>query len=258
MKHILFLAILAVFGAAAMAQSWSDDFYDALNADDLGRQRAILAQWQRATPDDIDLHIARFNHLINRCQQASGSEAALLADSAVAVIDTAISHFPDRLDLRFGKIYFLGQIMQWKPFADEILITLDRSDQTSHNWQFPNFDQGGRILIIEGVQDYLYTLFDATQNAPAEDLSTLVAQIRRISHRAAQLFPAEPSFLSALAYTHIHDGDLQTALRHLQRAEQLSPNDPAVLQQLVDVYSRLKNKKMAAHYRTRLQALQSQ
>ena len=61
-----------------------------------------------------------------------------------------------------------------------------------------------------------------------------------------------------MAYTYIAEGDYETALRHLNRAEQLSPNDPAVLQQLVDVYSRMKNKKQAANYRARLEKLQEQ
>ena len=266
MKRNTILALLLALAATATAQSWSDAFYDALNADDYARQRTILAQWQRETPDDIDLHIARFNHYINSTMLAEGAAAVRLADSAITVIDTAISHYPDRLDLRFGKIYFLGQIMRWQSFGDEILLTLDRSERTGHRWQFPNFDQGGRVLIMEGVQDYLYTLFNSGQpaddgtgkaaaaatTAPAPDA---MPQIRRIAHRAAQLFPSEPAFLSALAYTYIAEADYKTALHHLQRAEQLAPNDPAILQQLVDVYTRMKDKKSAAQYRERLQNL---
>ena len=51
------------------------------------------------------------------------------------------------------------------------------------------------------------------------------------------------------------EADYKTALHHLQRAEQLAPNDPAILQQLVDVYTRMKDKKSAAQYRERLQNL---
>jgi cytochrome c-type biogenesis protein CcmH/NrfG len=116
------------------------------------------------------------------------------------------------------------------------------------------------------VQDYLSTLFNSGQpaddgtgktataatTAPAPDA---MPQIRRIAHRAAQLFPSEPAFLSALAYTYIAEADYKTALHHLQRAEQLAPNDPAILQQLVDVYTRMKDKKSAAQYRERLKNL---
>ena len=116
------------------------------------------------------------------------------------------------------------------------------------------------------MQDYLYTLFNSGQpaddgtgkaaaaatTAPAPDA---MPQIRRIAHRAAQLFPSEPAFLSALAYTYIAEADYKTALHHLKRAEQLAPNDPAILQQLVDVYTRMKDKKSAAQYRERLQNL---
>lgn len=258
MKQIILALIGLGLGLNLAAQSFSDSFYDALNSDNLPQQRRILAEWTAATPDDIDLYIARFNHYINYSMTLAESSAAAsaLADSGLAVIDRAIGLFPDRLDLRFGKIYFLGQTMQWQPFADEILSTLDRSGAIGHRWQFPNFDNEGEVLIVEGVQDYLYTLFDAVQNAGQDGGTDIVPNIRRIAHRAAQLFPSEPSFLSALAYTYIHDGDLPTALRHLNRAEQLAPTDRAVLQQLVDVHTRMKNKKMAAQYRARLDELQ--
>ena len=260
MKQIIPLLLLLPMAFGAAAQSYSDSFYDALNSDNLVMQRQILAEWQQASPDDIDLYIARFNYHMG---QTLGTSSTAAADSTVLVIDQAIRLFPDRLDLRFGKIYFLGQIMRWQSFGDEILLTLDRSERTGHRWQFPNFDQGGRILIVEGVQDYLYTLFSSGQptddgtdqaaatTAPAPDA---LPQIRRIAHRAAQLFPSEPAFFSALAYTYIAEADYQTALHHLKRAEQLAPNDPAVLQQLVDVYTRMKDKKSAAQYRERIQA----
>ena len=260
MKQIIPLLLLLPITFGAAAQSYSDSFYDALNSDNLVMQRQVLAEWQQASPDDIDLYIARFNYHMG---QTLGTSSTAAADSTVLVIDQAIRLFPDRLDLRFGKIYFLGEIRQWTAFADEIISTLDRSELINHRWQFPNFDQGGRILIVEGVQDYLYTLFSSGQ--PTDDVTGQAAattapapdalpQIRRIAHRAAQLFPSEPAFFSALAYTYIAEADYQTALHHLKRAEQLAPNDPAVLQQLVDVYTRMKDKKSAAQYRERLQA----
>ena len=247
MKQIIPLLLLLPITFGAAAQSYSDSFYDALNSDNLVMQRQVLAEWQQASPDDIDLYIARFNYHMG---QTLGTSSTAAADSTVLVIDQAIRLFPDRLDLRFGKIYFLGEIRRWASFADEIISTLDRSELINHRWQFPNFDQGGRILIVEGVQDYLYTLFSSGQ--PTDDVTGQTAattapapealpQIRRIAHRAAQLFPSEPAFFSA-------------ALHHLKRAEQLAPNDPAVLQQLVDVYTRMKDKKSAAQYRERIQA----
>ena len=207
MKQIIPLLLLLPMAFGAAAQSYSDSFYDALNSDNLVMQRQILAEWQQASPDDIDLYIARFNYHMG---QTLGTSSTAAADSTVLVIDQAIRLFPDRLDLRFGKIYFLGEIRRWASFADEIISTLDRSELINHRWQFPNFDQGGRILIVEGVQDYLYTLFSSGQ--PTDDVTGQTAattapapealpQIRRIAHRAAQLFPSEPAETSRTAGT---------------------------------------------------------
>ena len=256
MKRNTILALLLAFVSPTVAQSWSDTFYDALNDDNLALQRQTLAEWQQAMPDDIDLYIARFNYHIG---QATNTSSVIAADSAVLVIDQAIRLFPDRLDLRFGKTYFLGQIKQWQPFADEIIQTLDHSDRINHRWQFPNLNGGGRELMLEGIQDYLYTLADEIDNTdkPTPDDTAIVLHMRRIAHRAAQLFPSDITILKHLAYTHIALADYDNALRHLLRAEKIDPNDPDVLDRLVLVYTKLKNKKLAAQYSQRLKQLYS-
>lgn len=247
---MMFMALAATLPA----QSYSDTFYDALNADNLPLQRQILTDWQQASPDDIDLYIARFNYHIGL---ALTTPSATATDSAILVIDQAIRLFPDRLDLRFGKIYFLGQVKHWQPFADEIVQSLDHSESIGHRWQFPNLDGGGRELMIEGIQDYLYTLSDEIDNPDhlTPDDTALVLHMRRISHRAAQVFTADVTILKQLSYTHMALGDYDNALRHLLRAEKIAPNDPDILDQLVTVYTKLKNKKLAAQYAERLKKL---
>ena len=254
MKRNTILALLLAFVSTTMAQSWSDTFYDALNDDNLALQRKTLAEWQQAMPDDIDLYIARFNYHIG---QATNTSSTIAADSAVLVIDQAIRLFPDRLDLRFGKTYFLGQIKRWQSFADEIIQTLDHSDRINHRWQFPNLSGGGRELMLEGIQDYLYTLADEINNTEklTADDTAIVLHMRHIAHRAAQLFPSDITILKYLAYTHIALADYDNALRHLLRAEKIDPNDPDVLDRLVLVYTKLKNKKLAAQYSQRLKQL---
>ena len=254
MKQIIPLLLFLPIALGAVAQSWSDTFYDALNSDNLTLQRQTLAEWQQASPDDIDLYIARFNYHMGQTLNNSSPTAA---DSTVLVIDQAIQRFPDRLDLRFGKIYFLGEIRQWQPFANEIIRSLDHSELINHRWQFPNLDGGGRELMLEGVQDYLHTIaYDiAHAETPASADSSTVLQMRRIAHRAVQVFPSDVTIIKALAYTHTVLGDYNNALRHLLRAEKIAPNDPDVLERLAQVYTKMKNKKLAAQYTQRLKAL---
>ena len=183
MKQIIPLLLLLPITFGAAAQSYSDSFYDALNSDNLVMQRQILAEWQQASPDDIDLYIARFNYHMG---QTLGTSSTAAADSTVLVIDQAIRLFPDRLDLRFGKIYFLGEIRQWTAFADEIISTLDRSELINHRWQFPNLDQGGRISS-KGCRTT-----STPSSAPANTLTTAPAKLQpqrlpppRLCHRYA-------------------------------------------------------------------------
>lgn len=249
---ILLCALMLCAVRPTAAQSYSDAFYDALNADDLALQRSILSEWQQAVPDDVDLRIARFNYHLNQCLM-SGNDR-IQADSAIRTIDTAIMHNPDRLDLRFGKIYFLGQIAQWERYADEILNTLNRSESAGHRWQFPNLPDAGRDLMLEGVQDYLATLQQelSENTTPADSHSVLL--LRRIAHRAAQVFPGNAAILLYLADSYMMLADHEGALRYLLRAEKVAYNDPAVLSRIVEAYTKTGQRKLAAQYRGRLQA----
>lgn len=255
MKKNTFLVLCIMTAFSVAAQSYSETFYDALNSDNLSLQREILAEWGQASPDDIDLYIARFNYHMG---QSIASSSPVAADSTVLVIDQAIQQYPDRLDLRFGKIFFLGEIRRWKPYADEIVQTLDRSEQINHRWQFPNLEGGGRELMLEGVQDYLHTIsYDIANPEPASTIdTTTVLEMRRIAHRAAQVFPSDVIILIHLAYSHSIVGDYQNALHYLLRAEKIAPNNPVVLERIVSLYTKMKNKKLAAQYKQRLKALQ--
>ena len=44
-------------------------------------------------------------------------------------IDEGISNFPNRLDMRFGKIYVLGLVENWEDFTAEIIKTVKSKDR---------------------------------------------------------------------------------------------------------------------------------
>ena len=125
MKRLILFVALVSMGWMAAAQSYSDSFYEAMNRDDLKEQRRVLDEWGKAAPDDVEWYIARYNYFVNRAMvsmdvpQEDGEVETIylvannLADSGLAVIDKAIGLFPRRLDLRFGKIYFLGEAKRW-------------------------------------------------------------------------------------------------------------------------------------------------
>lgn len=234
MKHLtipcsfLFVALL-LFPSLCRAQGYESRFADALESQDVALQRAILAEWEKAVPGDVELYIARYNYYIRLADPRS--------DSALACIDEAIAHYPVRLDLRFGKAYYLGMIGRWDAFADAIVATLDHSEAIGHRWQFPNYDGDGEVLVLEGVLDYMVDLFSQIDNPDrmtAAD-TAMALRLRRIAKRTAQLFPSNVQSLNFLAVSYTLLGDYEKALRYLQRAEAIDPTDPIIRQNIADL-----------------------
>jgi len=232
-RGALLAALILAFSLPAAAQGYEARFADALDSRDVARQRAILAEWEQAVPGDVELYIARYNYYIRLADPQS--------DSALACIDEAIAHYPARLDLWFGKAYYLGQIGRWDAFADAIVATLDHSEAIGHRWQFPNYDGDGEVLVTEGVSDYMVDLFsqiDNPERLTAAD-SAMVLRLRRIAKRAAQVFPSNVQALNFLAVSYTLVGDYERALRYLKRAEAIDPTDPVVRQNIADLQQRV-------------------
>jgi len=229
----LLAGLILALSLPAAGQGYESRFAEALESRDVARQRAILAEWEKAVPGDVELYIARYNYYINRGDQQS--------DSAIACIDEAIALYPARLDLWFGKAYYLGQIGRWDAFADAIVATLDHSEAIGHRWQFPNYDGDGEAIVTEGVQDYMVDLFsqiDNPEHLTAAD-SAMALRLRRIAKRTAQLFPSNVQALNFLAVSYTLLGDYGKALRFLKRAEAIDPDDPVIRQNIADLRERV-------------------
>lgn len=262
MKRTVFLILALAVLSGARAQSYSERFQQALDCNDFKSQRAILAQWHLSAPTDVELYIARWNYYVNGYmgEDQSGVFSAhdhAILDSGFAVIDQAIALYPERLELRMGKIYFLGQIRLWDDFEKEILRTLDHSEQICHRWTFNGLAGQGADLICEGVQDYQSDMFSTIadrHNLTAPD-SAMVGRIRRVAHRTVQLFPSNVPAMNMLAVSYMLLGENGSAVKHLLRAEAVEPNNPVVLGNLVQAYTSLGQKKKAQLYQARLKAL---
>ena len=266
MKRFLsFVLIIMSIGVAA-AQSYSDVFDQAFALDDVPAQRNALELWQREAPNDVNLFIARYNFFANLAmgQQASLSKtgasqtvaAIHWADSALAALDEGIALYPDRLDLYFGKIYFLGEVARWDAFEREILKMLDSSRARDHRWTFPNVTDGIESLISEAVMDYQATMMATLPGVPnglnplAAD-SAMTRRVRNVARRTIQLFPSDANALYLLGMSYV-DVDNEKALKYLLRADELEGDNAYVLGLLAAVCDRLGRKGQAANYRERM------
>ena len=284
MKRNLFLMLFVLVGmSVTRAQSYNDAFFEAFNSNDLETQRRVLAEWKEATPNDVDLYIARYNFYAKQTfgtigyVEGANDETDVIvsfdnyvpairfhseayADSALNVISEAISKFPNRLDLRFGKIYFLGQLANWDAFVDEIISTLNHSEQIDHLWTYPNMDGGMVEFISEGVLDYQNDMLGAVTDfdKPTPEDTAMFLRMRRVAKRMVQLFPSDLYSVNILATTYTIFQEYDTAMKYLLRAEKIDPKDPIVLKNIVDVYTLMGKKNLAKPYQDRLDKLHEQ
>ena len=76
--------------------------------------------------------------------------------------DEGISKFPDRLDIRFGKVYILGQIEDYENFSKEIVKTIQYSTKNKNNWLWSENEklEGGEKEFLLSIQDYNNQIYD--------------------------------------------------------------------------------------------------
>lgn len=259
MKRILSFFLIMTWIGTLCAQSYSDAFDEAFSRDDIAAQREALQLWQREAPEDVNLFIARYNFYANQAMRQNPDRVvAPLADSGLVAIEDGIALYPNRLDLRFGKIYFLGELGRWDAFVDEIDRTLDHSIQIDHQWAFPNVpDDMVEGLIVEGIVDYMVTMFSSiadTSHLTKAD-SVMARRIQGLAKRTVQLFPGDFPSTYMLALSHIMLNENDKAYKYLMRAEKIDSSSVNVLQSLVKVCRLLGKTAQAIEYQQRLNAL---
>ena len=261
MKHVFSFLLITIWICSAYAQSYSDAFDEAFGRDDVPAQRNALALWQQEAPDDVNLFIARYNFYANQAMgQNLGEVDALLADSGLVAIEEGIALFPDRLDLRFGKIYFLGELGRWDAFVSEIDRMLNYSVQIGHRWAFPNVDDElMKDLFVEGIADYMVTMFASiadTAHLTAAD-TVMARRIQGVAKRTVQLFPGDFPSTYMLALSHLMLNENDKAYKCLKRAEGLDNANINVLKSLVKVCRLLGKAAQAAEYQQRIYTIEN-
>jgi len=161
---------------------------------------------------------------------------------AMEYIETGINKFPDRLDMRFGKTYALGQLENWDDFTKEIIRTIDHSS-TNNTWLWSNNEEreGGNDFMLSAIQDYQVKLYETGTNS-------LLTNMREISNRTLKYYPEHVESLSNLAITYTLTEEYKKGLEALLKAEKIAPTDHVVLDNIANSYELLENKKMAIKY----------
>lgn len=271
MKFLLACTIGLVTLTSLNAQNYLQKFGELRASKDTVAQRILLDEWERQNSDDPELYTCYFNYyvqmsrveIVRMDKRPVGSENLQLKDSTNNVVEylysetkyrsknldagfeminKGIAKFPNRLDMRFGKIYMLGEIDNMDAFAEEIIKAIDYSVVNSNHWQWTMNEavQEPRQFLLDNIQTYVGELFNMGEDQ--------ARNIRRIAEATLRNYPDHSISLSNLGISYIFENNYTEALKPLLAAEVKAPTDAIVLGNIAYVYMALNDKKKASEY----------
>jgi hypothetical protein len=268
-----FILLFAVFIATqSFAQNFKQEFARVFTQKDTAAQIKLLTNWEQSNPDDAELFVAWFNYYFSRSRQEimqlspapDNSPALELKDSTGAntvgyisdgvtydsallekslqYINTGINKFPARLDMRFGKIYALGQLENYEAFTKEIITAIDVNNHLHNQWTWTDNKKvdDPRKLFLGAIQDYSLQLY----NAGDDQLN----RMKQIAEKVLVYYPDHVESLTNVAIADGIQGHYDLALQSLFKAEKIAPTDFIVLNNIANMYERKGDKRNAKKY----------
>ena len=272
MRKILGTFTAILISQIGFCQDFQSEFKKFFQANDTINQLKVLKEWKSASPQDAELFTSFFNYHFMRSRkevlalttEQPNGEMLVLTDSlnqtagylgsqiyynqtelekAFNKIDEGIKRYPNRLDMRFGKIYALGQIPDWDNFTSEIVKTVQHSVTNNNNWTWTNNESGkyGKDFFLSSLQDYQVQLY----NTGNDDL---LMNMRNIANEILKYYPNHVESLSNLSLTYMLTGEYDKGIEPLLRAETIDPKDYIVLSNLAQCYKLKHDKEKAIEY----------
>ncbi|PZD78782.1 tetratricopeptide repeat protein [Mesonia sp. K7] len=272
MKKKLATLIIVFVSQTVMSQNYQTEFQEYFQANDTINQLKILEKWQSKNPKDAELYTSFFNYYIKKSRQEvltftneePNGDGFVLKDSLNQTagflgnqiyynqrelkkgfdkIDKGIELYPNRLDMRFGKIYALGEITDWTNFTKEIIKTIEFSAKNNNLWTWTNHEKydGGEKEFLLSIQSYQIQLY----NTGNDDL---LKNMRAIANKVLEYYPNHIESLSNISITYLLTGEYDKGIESLLKAVKINPKDFIVLSNIAYAYKLKGNKEKAIEY----------
>ncbi|MFC2130691.1 tetratricopeptide repeat protein [Bacteroidota bacterium] len=272
MKRIIITLILLGIGQILLGQNYQSEFAKHYEANDTSAQRKLLTKWEKSNPNDPELYTSYFNYyfiksmhsVISIDSKPKNERFFSISDSLNQVkgylnssiyykdkflnkgfeyINRGIEKFPSRLDMRFGKIYVLGQNMKWEEFTQEIIKTINYSDKIKNEWSWTNNKPIDEPInfFLSSLQDYVMQIYNTEDDS-------LLSDMRLISEKILEFHPEHIESLTNISITYLLTGEIDKGLEALLKAEKINPKDFIVLNNIAHGYKLKGNKQKAIEY----------
>lgn len=177
------------------------------------------------TPLSADEYVQKINEEFRQSMIDSRSFS-----NVITTADKAIKTYPDRLDLRFGKIFVCKFFKDTNCMAEELINITKHSAQNLNHWQWLNEETKDQNFMLENIIAYEHDLF--TLQADTE--------LEATAHTVLQYYPDNFQNLNMLGVLYILRNDLSTGEIYLKKAQALAPDDQHIKNNLQELEARKK------------------
>ena len=260
MKKTLSVLAFSILTNFCFGQDYKSQFDQLCQDGDTTKQIELLTKWESEDPQNPELFTSYFNYYFLKSiqefvsmstnqpngeslqlQDSTGQVAGFLGSETVYnseilqkgldKIDQGIKMYPNRLDMRFGKIYTLGQTEDWDNFTNEIVKTIQYSKKNNNKWTwtFNEKVENGEEFFLGSIQDYQLNLYETKNN-------DLLKNMRIIAEEILKIYPDHIESLSNISITYLLTGEYDKGIDALLKAEKIDPNDGVVLSNIAHGY----------------------
>lgn len=270
MKRLFTILLLTVISSLpTIGQNYKQDFEKLSASGDTSRQRTLLAKWEKAKPNDAELYIAYFNYYVSKSKTevvtvnhtANGSnqlKAGKNGDPAgytseigykkeplskgFKYINTGITKFPSRLDMRFGKIYMLGENFNYTYLTKELVSAIEHGHTISNKWKWTDNKplEKPEQFMLNAVQEYVAQIYNVGKSQ--------ADNMKLISETVLKYYPKHVESLSDLGLAYTLKEDMDNALKAFLQATAINPKDFIVLNNIANIYAKKGDDENAIKY----------
>ncbi len=260
-----------------IGQSFKQQFKVLTSKKDTAGQQQLLEKWEKADGNDPELFVAYFNYYVTKSrneiimlgQNPKGKEGIKIVDQDSTKkdpvgyiygetkynpdllskgfdwINKGIEKHPNRLDMRFGKIYMYGQIEDYENFTKQIIQTIDYSAVNKNKWIWADNKavENPKEFMLKSLQSYQLQLYNT-------DNDKLLENMKSIAETVLKYYPDHIESLSNIAIVYLLQKQYDKALESLLKAHKINPKDHVILGNIAHAY-KLKgdNKKAIKYYK---------
>ncbi len=275
-RRILFLLFnLTLIFNQVSGQTFKEQFEDLISKKDTVKQQQLLEKWEKTDNNDPELFVAYFNYFIIKSkeevvtfgQNPKGNDVLQVMNQDTTKkepiafiygdtyydpnllskgfdwISKGIEKYPNRLDMRFGKIYMFGQLEDYEKFTVEIMKTIDYSNQNKNKWTWTNNKQldNSKEIMLSSIQDYQIQLYNTERDS-------LLTNMKQIAETVLNYYPDHVESLSNISIVFMLREQYEKALEPLLKAEKLNSKDYIILSNIAHAYKMKGNEKNAIKY----------